>query len=418
MISNKRNCFFVVACLMLTANSAIARPWYVEPRVQVSAGYDDNPAMDTFFDSDADIPEGERIIYGSSPFAIIGGDIRLGSESESDLIAFDFEAIARRYSDVPVLDSERLLASALYEKYGINNDYGLVAGFASDSSLETLLIDTGRFNENVARNTFFIRPTLTTRFSPMWVGDFELGYRDVTYDESEEEEMIGPDYIDFEDFGGSARLNRIISERLNIFGLAEFLHYRPTELTFIGLERDNFAAIQLGIDYQISEKLGFYVSGGPGRTNSDVFEIEETIKFTGPVYSAGIDYSGERNTVAASFVKTFRSSGDGSLALAQTYSIAWIRSDTFGGTLTIPVSYLKREPKRAEELGLDVLAYDLYELAPAIEWQINPDFSISAEIRYREQKRRTVLSNITSHGDSTAIIIGASYYFGQKRISY
>lgn len=297
-MSYKLNRFIVVACLMLLANSAIARPWYVAPRIQMSAGYDDNPALNSFFDSG--VPDTGGVISGSSPFAIIGGDVRLGSESESDLIAFDFLATARRYSDAPELDSEYFLGSALYEKNGLNNDYGIATGYTSDSRLETQLIDIGIIDADYNRNEFFFRPTLTTRFSPLWVGDFALGYSDVKYNEPPEDERI-TDFTDFEVFSGLARLNRTISERLSVFGFVDFSHYRPTEPAFFGLTRDEFSSIQLGFDYSVSEQWSFHLSAGPGRTNSDVFGVEETFKFTGPVYDAGINYTGERNIFDASY---------------------------------------------------------------------------------------------------------------------
>lgn len=415
-MSYKFNCFIAVACLMLTANSASARPWYVTPGLLMTAGYDDNPALNSFFDSGE--PDTGRILSGSSPFATFGGDIRLGSESESDLIAFDLAATARRFSDAQELDSEFFLASALYEKNGINNDYGIVTGYTSDSRLETQLIDTGIISEDYNRNEFYFRPTLTTRFSPLWVGDFALGYSDVKYDQGPEDEGIGTDFVDFENVFGSARLNRIISERLSVFGFADFSRYQPTELTFVGLKRDDFMSLQLGVDYDVSEQLRFHISAGPGRTNSDVFGFEDAFKFSNPVYDASLSYTGERNTFEASYFRTFETTGDGSLALTERFVFIWIRPETFGGTMRIPVNYVKRDPERAAELGLDVVARDYFQLAPVIEWLITPAFSLSAQIRYRDVKRTTVLSNITSRGDSTAFIIGARYYFGQRRISY
>lgn len=95
-----------------------------------------------------------------------------------------------------------------------------------------------------------------------------------------------------------------------------------------------------------------------------------------------------------------------------------IREQTLGGTLNIPISYIIRDPERAEEEGIDAETRDYYELAPSIGWRLSPNLSISAEIRYRDQELGTINSSLSQHVDSTAAIFGLRYEFGRKRISY
>ena len=418
---NTSNRLITVALSLLFISSASARPWYIEPQLELSAGYDDNPGLETVSISDSETDSSidtSSLISDGGPLAYIGGEIRLGSETESDLIAFDFAALARRYNNAPELDSEYLLASALYQKTSLRHDYGFEVGATKDSTLETELLDTGRFNQDVDRQEIFIRPTLTSRFSQLWMGDFELGYSDISYDERTNSDGSSL-FVDYEDVSGSAQIDRILSDRLQVFGLAEFLLYRPTEVVgLIGVERDDFAGIQLGFEYDINELLLFTISAGRGYTKTDLAEVEETIKHNSPIYNASMEYAGERTGFAFDYSRTFESSGGGSLTLTETFSFSLSRPETFGGLLSFPISYIVRDPERAESVGIEAETRDYFELAPRISWDLTQQLTISAEIRYRDQELGTTSSDLTSHVTSTAAILGLNYDFGQKRISY
>lgn len=409
----KRISFIVVAFLMLIASGANARSWYVEPQLNLSAGYDDNPRLESDLDPNID---GLRTDGG--PLVYAGGDIRLGSETDSDLLAFDFAVLVRRYDNSPELDSEYFRAAVLYQKAGIRNDFGIDAGVLTDSTFETELNDTGRLNSDVDRQEAYIRPTLTTRFSPLWSGDFALGYRDVTYDASTDDAGFD-NFVDFEDFDGSFQLNRRVSERFSVFGLLEFLQYRPTEsLGRIGLEKDDFKSVQLGLDYNLGEQLIFSLSAGRGYTDTDLVELEETIEYDTPIYAAGLEYTGQRNTIGADYSRTFESSGGGSLRLTQRFTFTWSRLRTLGATLSFPVSYINRDPDRADTVGVIAGTRDYYELAPSLDWEISQNLFLSALLRYRQEEIGISVSDVARDSDSTAIIFGVRYDFGRKRISY
>lgn len=397
-----------IVVMVLSASSASARPWYAEPAISLSAGYDDNPTLLSASEL-ADTTRQPEAIDNQS-FALLGADVRLGSETDFDLLAFDFAVIARRYNESE-LDSEFARAAAMYEKRGIKQDYGFEAGFSRDSTLETELEDTGILEFNVDRDERFVGTNLTSRFSELLTGDFALEYRDVSFDSSTDT------FTDFEDFGGSARLSRIITERFDVFGEVGYLRYLPTDLVEPGdIQRDDLVSLQFGIDYDLTEQVALTLSAGQAYLDTDrLGEDGQTVSFSdnNPVYNLGLDYVGQRNTVAAAFSKTFDSSADGGLSETQSFSLGFSRPEVLSGTLNIRAAYITRDPVRGE-----TDSRDYYALTTGFVRQINQNLSLFAELEYREQEENNSVADITERADASSATIGLRYDFGRKRISY
>ncbi len=404
----------LISVALVYSYSAKARPWYVEPGVALSAGYDDNPTLRS--DAVADLVDdvGQIDLIEDESFALVSGDIRLGSDSESDLIAFDFAAIARRYNDSD-LNSEYLRTTALYQKNGEKQDYEIEVGFSRDTTLETELEDTGLLEFNVDRDQRFIRSSLVSRFTQSLIGEFDLGYRDVSFDGGTD------DFTDFEDLAGSAKLDRIISERMSLFGLAEFLRYQPTGTVGPGeIERDDFSSLQLGINYNLTQQLALSISAGRGFIDTELSNntdagADGTSSFSenSTIYSVGLGYEGQRNSIDAVFSSTFDSSADGGLSETERLTIALTRPETLGGTLNLQAAYVNRDPVRGE-----TESRDYYVINPNIVWQINQNLSLLAEVQYREQELTDTTTNVSEQADSSSAIVGLRYDFGRKRISY
>lgn len=410
MTAYTRNISIVAMILMLTGNSAYARPWFAEPSVSLSAGYDDNPTLET--DSAVNLNDDSVLLddFGDQSFAIVGGNIRFGSETGADLIVFDLGATARRYNDSE-LDSESADISALYQKNGINNDIVLTAGFSRDSTLETELEDTGRLEENADRDEVFIGSTLTSRFSDRWGGEFVLGYSDVSFDSNTTDR-----FTDFEELTASAQLGRIVSQRLTVFGLVNYTSFMPTGFIDVGeIEQDDFTSVQLGINYNVTEPLVLLLSAGRGFIDTEQVGENGINDFSGnsTVYNIGLDYTGKRNTIGTNFSNSFDSSADGGLSETQNFGLSLSRPETMGGTFVIRAAYISREPIQGE-----TQSREYYELAPRISWEINQEFTVSTEVRYREQEIDDTVAGLTDRADSTSITIGLRYDFGRKRISY
>lgn len=416
---------FIAVVLVLSVNSASARPWFAHPSISLSAGYDNNPTLEVDpeeVDPDSNITDIELDPEAVSEsdqfedidnqsFGLIGGDVRIGSETGSDLIAFDFAAIARRFN-ASELDSEYLKASALYKATGMNHDYGFEAGVTTDSTLETELEDTGRLEENLDRDAVYVQSDLKSRFSPKLIGDFSLSHREVSFDGG-----TGT-FIDYKELTASAKLNRIISERLSTFGLLEYLRYRPmNEIQLGDNKEDDFTGIQIGFNYNLTEPLALSLSAGRGFTETEQLGEEESVSISenNTIYNVGLSYTGDRNSLDANYSRTFESSADGGLSQNESFSIGVIRPETLGGTFRLQASYITRDPIQGEA---DPETRDYYAITPSIVWQLNQNLSLSTQLQYREQETTDTNLDLTDHADATSVLVGMRYDFGRKRISY
>ena len=409
-MTNKQISLVVSMILIFVSNSAMARQWFIEPEVQLSGGYEDNPSLV----SDSDIAAGADE-EDSESFGELGVRLRLGSEQESDLIAFDAAAFARRYDDSD-LDTDRLLAALLYEKSGQKHDLRLrtgyvernsVSSFLGDPAADIVLDDSGRFSDDRDQEEFFIRPVLISRYSASWLGRLSAGYRDVSFDEPVDRST------EFEEFIVGYELRRILSERTSVYGNLNLLLYRPTESIELGeVVEENTADLQFGVDYLASERVTLFFSAGPGYFETDVLTIEGERSFddTTQVYTGGIVFTGQLSSFTASFSSGFESVGIGAgVTESERFTIGYSRSDIFGGEFGFRASYLSRDPV----LGL-TSEREYFSLTPSMAWDINQNLSLVFSIQYREEEIFELADNSTDTADSTVYRIGARYNWGRK----
>ena len=397
-------------------NVAVARPWFIEPVVLFSAGYEDNPFLiadeeEIAIDGDSEIED-----TGSQSFGEIGGRIRLGTELESDLIAFDAAAFARRYDD-SILDTERFFASFLYNNLGLVHDWGFETGYVERTSISSFIADPtgtigfdefGRFRGDRDIQEIYIRPSLTSRFSTNLLGEGTFRYRDVTFDEPIDTTT------DYEDFQLNYQLRQTVSERTSVSGLVNVLLYRPTEpVTTLGeIDEEDVTDVQIGFDYIAAENLTLFLSAGAGYRETTLLGLEGVSRFTDtiPTYNASVNYTGLRNTFSFIYNRGFESIGGGGLSERERFSFVYSRAETLGGELGLDAYLLKRDSTPLEP------ERDLFYISPRILWDINANLSLSFRIQYRQDEIFDDADNSINDADSTAYLIGVTYDWGRRSL--
>ena len=415
----KKIFFGVVIYLAIATNYAMARQWFIEPEVLIAGGYEDNPFFVTDIEDVVIADPAGTNETGGQGFGEFSGRIRLGSESESDLIAFDAAAFTRRFFEDSILDNDRLLATFRYDRTGLKHDGGIVTGYVKRNSISSflgtpgsdiVLDDFGRFRGDRDQEELFVRPSLTSRFSTSLVGVLSAGYRDVTYDEPVDTST------EFEEFVAQYQLRQTLSERTVLHGTAGVLLYRPTEPVDVGeVEEANFLDLLLGVDYIASERATLFFAAGPGEVERERLEPgggRVNFSESTEVVSAGIRFTGERSEFTANYSKGIESVGlSGGVTDAERFSFAYSRPETFGGDFGIAARYLKREP-------VDVLTLEreYFTVTPSMSWSINQYLSLLASIQYRHEEIIDEITGLSDTADSTIYRVGARYAWGRKLI--
>jgi hypothetical protein len=280
---------------------------------------------------------------------------------------------------------------------------------------ETAFSPFGRTQLDVDRNELFILPTLTSRFSSNWTGDFGFGYRDLEYDDP------GDSYVDYEEFNVFAELRRFISERTNLIGVVNTLFYRPKAFDELGdVEQEDAYSLMVGLDHRVNPQFGASFVVGPGSVDTTVVGTDGFLEFSDdkPVYILDLNYTGQLMYGSVNISNFFETFGDGGVSETQSTTFSISRPETLGGLFSFSATYFSRDPILSR--GLVASGRDYYTLNPRISWDINRYLALTFDIIYREQEiLETALVSDISRVDvarSSAIRIGVRYNWGRKVI--
>ena len=396
------------------AAGASARQWYYEPEIYLEGGNDNNPVL--LSDESTETPESDIPTEDlrNQNFAIAGGEFRIGSESEDDSLVFALIGAARRY-EADILDSERLGASIEYDKATLRGDYSVSTGYSQDSTLETELEDTGQVQNNTNRNEFFLEPSTSFRISEVFTAELDFRYRDITFDRDITSDTESDTFIEFEEFYTVARLERRISNQLDLTGELDYLIYAPTDEVGTGILEESFTSLLLGINYRIDERNSFSLELGSGRRKTDLLAPDGStstqLDQNNGVYRFEFEHIGLRSSLAIELGSTYDSSAAGGLTRTERtsidYSIPLSPRNTFG----LAAVYLIRNPIEGE-----AEEREYFEINPYLTWEASPYLSFTFDILFRDQNLTSTVSNDSTSADSTSFTIGAVYNWGRKLI--
>ncbi len=362
----------IAILLGLSLESAQAAPWYLDTYVDAGIGYNDNP----------EFAESEEIDSGDAPdaqaYGTVGGRMELGTESATSRNALVLAAIARRYQDDETLDSEYLHAGFISGRSGQSTDFSLELGATEDSTLESELTDTGRFDENVARRELYLRPSFERRLSTRTTATLGFGYSKVEFDDNDDELI---DYDEFTtDLGFSHQLTERTSGTLDIV----WLEYQPedvTALTDTAVTRDRSLQLLLGAEHRLTQRSRLSWSLGPDFRETEFADERDPDSTDNFVYNVAYAFEDGPNTAGVEVYSTEVSSADGGLELVEGLRVRFARAVSPLTSIGLSVNLERSDPVRGE-LGVR----DYLEVNPWVEWDMSRHLSMRFNLYLREQE--------------------------------
>lgn len=367
--------------------------------MSLGAGFDENPRLQSDQRTEALQMEGLPEAPKDVSYAVVGADFLVSSTTETELLAAFLGISASKY-DESELDSELVEVGFDYEKTGLRNDIGMSIALTSTSDFQSELLETGVTTLDSTQEELSISPTYTVRFSEEWTGTFAYSFSDISYSGS------STAFVDSVEHTVSLDLAQEISERLSLLYSAGYSQYRPdrTELTLV--EDDNTARILFGLNYRFSEPLS--VRASAGSTNRDSTEGDD---FS---YIAELIYIGLRNNLNLRFSIDQEVSPLGGISESNRFAVAWGREQTFGGNLSMELSYLDREGNDLTR-GLDSFA-----LTPSLEYELGRNDTLVFQYQYIDQELLPIPSaeepGIEETASTNRVLITWNHNFSRKKL--
>jgi hypothetical protein len=378
---------FAVALAAAVAAAARADEWVLEPSVSGRGAYNDNLQL---------LPSGGERAFGVSLSAALHGIVR----TESRETGLELRATANRYPGKASLDTDDYSAQFAGSLASERSAWGLKASAVRDSTLQTELATTGVVLTRRQRKLLGVSPSYSRALSESLLLTLEAQASRVTYEP-------GAGLIDYRTFGASASLKKSLSERLSLAASASRSRYRADDIN-----RSDTTAFGGSIDYAADPRLKLSLQASRQRTEIERRGTALVCPLTGMIddpicsffgvplqavtlesrtqawtqaYSAGATWQfDERSSLAFVAGRDLNPTGSGSLVRTDRVGVALKRDfdERLSGSFDL---------SRLRSVFLDGpgAPAEYLRVAPALQWQVGPWWSISAGASYTEQRSGT-----------------------------
>lgn len=383
--------------LYLVVFPAHAGRWFVEPTASLRGMYDDNVRLETT----------NILSDQSAQFTL---DSRFGYRDELSETKLQVQLDSERFASLEDLDGDdQKLGLESTFRFGLNR-FGLTAAYERDGTRNTEQTTTGLIQTRHRR----ILRTLT----PFW--EYQISERsslfanyyhtDVSYDSEAPQ-------VDYLYKGAVLGVSHSLSEAVQLRGQLGYSKFEVDENSTIQKTK----SFNVGLFYQLSEKMVWSVSAGQRKTESAFQELtffpatlsfgfeSQSVTSTTSQLDTSLEAIRETGSIKVQLGISEQPSGDG--RLLQTSRLAL---------------YFKHKISEKLSLGLDLAAYinetggglsidsddrEYFMVKPAVYWRLSEWWSISADYRYRQQEFTSSNSGVA---ESNAFFISLSYVWPRE----
>lgn len=366
----------VTATCVATALPAAAQQWQVRPNLSLGVDYDDNITLD---------PENPESGFGPTARAALRAERSTESSALGLLGGLRLNAV-RENSDLSNIGAF-LGGDGSYQT--VRSQYRLNLSLSTQSTLTSETATTGVRDTDGQQYQLEIRPGWSYRLSERSTLGVNASYRQVFYD--------GVDDAALSDYRSGNLALSAGRQLTEVAGISAVVSYGRYQSQGDSTESENLA-LQLGADYQVSEKLSVDALFGLRRTEvtfPGFFGRSVTEDSTGPTYSLSIQKRLARGGgLSLRALRELTPSGAAevldttSLRLGYTYPI--------NERLSLSLSsraYRNRQP--GGETGASDRTYADGGLA--ITYQLRPAWRVGFNYRYRWQDREADPSSAESN---------------------
>ena len=369
------------------AATAHADEWALEPSLSGRGAYNDNLQL---------APSGGEGAFGLSLSAALHGVAR----TESREAGLELRATANRYPGKARLDTNDYSAQFSGSLASERNAWGLKASAVRDSTLATELATTGVVLTRKQRNLLGVSPSYSRALSETLLLTLEAQTSRVTYEP-------GAGLIDYRTSGASVSLKKSLSETLALAASASRSRYQADDIN-----RSDTTAFGGSIDYAAGPRLKLGLQASRQRTGIErrgtvlvcpltglindptcglfgvplqTVTLESRTQAWTQAYSAGATWQfDERSSLELVAGRDLNPTGSGSLVRTDRLGVAFKRGfdERLSGSFDL---------SRLHSVFLDGpgVPAEYLRLAPALNWQAGPWWSVSAGASYTEQRSGT-----------------------------
>ena len=386
-------CSLAVVC---HSRTLVAAEWSLQPWIDFTAGYDDNPALAT------------NDPVSSSTFTITPS---LRVQRNTETTEMDLGVLLSRTNfsaeEFENLDEQVVNFSSAFQT-SERNTWGLGIGYRRDQVFDTLVdissvtdelptdIDIGLVDVPVSRNTRRLEPSWTRQLSER--NELRLGYaiEDVGFSN-----RPGTDLQDYTNQSLSVEFSRIISATNTIDVVANVSAFRSST-------DSDTRGIAAGITHRFSERMS-------GRFLLGVQETEETTatqrgKSSGPVLFASLERRTEIGAFDGLVSDLVSPSGVGQSVRSREIRVRWRRDLSRRLQFLLIFDAFRNKVLEGNDPSVDRRYADF---ASELSWQVAPRWFINGAYRYRWQK----FDAFPQSSNSNSLFFGMTYGLRRQAIA-
>jgi hypothetical protein len=366
-------CLWVLACANLfTTTAAYSAEWSLTSTLNPSAKYDDNVFMSE--------NEQSSVQYSITPTLMAK---RAMKTSEVSLAA---GYNVQRYTAFAQLDRQDPFVRFNSRLSTERNQYGLAASYSQSSSRSTAEQDTGDFMTESSVTSETISPSYSYQMTARDSISLGANYSTRTYSTTD----FSDNKTKSVNFGWQHQLSERLSGGLNFSAS----NYQSDGLT-LSSNDDNYN-LSTTITYKLSELWQLNGSVGVRKLNShrtDGLGASVNSSSSG----SSFDFSANRITELGSFSmglsRSLSPSNNGDVNEQDRLTIAWSKALTELLSTSLSASYQQSTSALVE--GSD--KRENINFSPSIKWQLERDLGLNLSYQYRQQKRSSANTNMSSN---------------------
>ena len=213
----------------------------------------------------------------SNPASVIASinEASLDAEYQQETYSINLEPKVRvsRYTQESILNSDDYFVAMDAQKFWSRTQAQLAFDYENESTITTELFDSGRFDNNIRRETIALNGFVSYAISPDLIGSFSAGISDVTFEETE-----GGNFTDFRSYFARADLNYALGPRTTLIPALGYALFKTPDS---GGETRSYT-FELGIAHELDNTLDVLVSAGPSVSHIDSVATEQFIVSLNP----------------------------------------------------------------------------------------------------------------------------------------
>ena len=374
-----------------------AAEWSIEPRLQLTAGYNDNIRLTT---------EDHDSVWETA----VTPRVKFGTAEENWGVHGNARASIRRFfggdgrEDSDTLDREDYYFNIDAYRRGERNEFTGRIDLARDSTLDSELDETGNVVDDRATRW---RRTISPGWSHSLTERMRLNanYSLTTVDFSDDPGVDNNIEYDYHVLSGS--LTRQFTPKVQATLATSYDMYQP-ETDF----DSNTLSVQVGIRRNHTETLTTDWLAGMRRTEYDTCELitfnsclkKDDDSDTGTVFTASITKLLESGKVSLSASRIATPASDGELLETTRFIFNGVHRFTESLSTTLRAEYSSIETIARASLN-DRDNRDLYRIKPSITWRFQREWEIAGQYEYAKKDENDESGNATRN----AVYLTLSY---------